>query len=199
MKCYTALDDISAYQRLKTKVVQQLERSQSVLAESFDTALSVLDRVDRPVKNLSLSSMLRFYLERAARHGTMKQTAHTSAGELLDSLDEGYQLQFTRSGLIFDLARTGTDGETDSGVEFHRIGNDLIDELIQAIPTVRPGVAASPGRSGVDDGEVDQAAEPEFPGSRSSAWPSPRRNSRWRAGSSFSEPSGTVPCTSSRS
>ena len=140
VKCYTALDDVGAYQRLKTKVAQQLERSQTVLAESFDPNLTTPDRVDRPVKNLGLASMLRFYLERAARHGTLNQTTRTAAHQLLDSLDDGYQLRFTRSGLIFDLARTGTDEETDGEVEFHRIGQDLVTELVEAIPTVRPGV-----------------------------------------------------------
>ncbi|MFE0276134.1 hypothetical protein ACFWZY_29185 [Streptomyces sp. NPDC058992] len=140
VKCYTALDDVGAYQRLKAKVAQQLERSQAVLAESFDPNLTAPDRVDRPVKNLALASMLRFYLERAARHGTLNQTARTAAHQLLDSLDDGYRLRFTRSGLIFDLARTGTDQETDGEVEFHRIGQDLITELIAAIPTVRAGM-----------------------------------------------------------
>ena len=138
VKCYTALDDVSTYQRLKTKVAQQLERSQTVLAEAFDPDLLSPDRVDRPVKNLSLASMLRFYLERAARHGILNQTARTAAQQLLDSLDDGYRLSFSRIGLIFDLARTGTDRETDSEVEFHRIGRDLVTELIEAIPTVRP-------------------------------------------------------------
>ena len=155
VKCYTALDDVSAYQRLKTKVVQQLERSQIVLAESFDPDLVSPDRVDRPVKNLALASMLRFYLERAARHGTLNQTARTAAHQLLDSLDDGYRLHFTRSGLIFDLARTGSDRETDGGVEFHRIGRDLITELVEAIPTVRPDVQAQRDDIDlVDDGDT---------------------------------------------
>ncbi|MFF1602448.1 hypothetical protein ACFVYV_33975 [Streptomyces mirabilis] len=163
VKCYTALDDIGAYQRLKTKVGRQLERSQSVLADSFDPALSTPDRVDRPVKNLALSSMLRFYLERAARHGTMNQSARTAAHQLLDSLDDGYRLRFTRSGLIFDLARTGTDEEPDDGVEFHRIGSDLIHELVHAIPTMRPGKPAFPVVGADDTGgasadEVDDEA-----------------------------------------
>ncbi|MFJ4095259.1 ATP-binding protein [Kitasatospora sp. NPDC089913] len=141
VKCYTALDDIGAYQRLKAKVAQQLGQSESILAESFDSARTTPDRVDRPVKNLALGSMLRFYLERAARHGTMGQAPRVSAHALLDSLDEGYRLDFTRSGLIFDLARSGTDRESEDGVEYHRIGRDLITELINAIPTERPGVA----------------------------------------------------------
>ncbi len=140
MKCYTALDDISAYQRLKTKVARQLGQSERILAESFDPECTTPDRVDRPVKNLALSSLLRFYLERAARHGTMGRGPQTSAHALLDSLDDGYRLEFTRSGLIFDLARSGTDRESESGVEYHRIGSDLITELIDAIPTRRPGV-----------------------------------------------------------
>lgn len=140
VKCYTGLDDIGAYQRLKAKVAQQLERSETVLAESFDPTRATPDRVDRTVKNLALGSMLRFYLERAARHGTMGQKPRAAAHALLDSLDDGYNLRFTRTGLIFDLAGSGTDRELDDGVEFHRIGNDLITELINAIPTVRAGV-----------------------------------------------------------
>ncbi|MFJ7628714.1 hypothetical protein ACIQZN_19680 [Streptomyces sp. NPDC097595] len=155
VKCYTALDDIGAYQRLKTKVIQQLGRSQTVLTDSFDPAHIAPDRVDRPVKNLALGSMLRFYLERAARHGTMGHAPRTAAHALLDSLDDGYTLHFTRSGLIFDLAREGTDRELDDEVEFHRIGSDLITELINAIPTVRPGV---PAPTGLAVAEEDGAA-----------------------------------------
>ncbi|MET7824663.1 hypothetical protein ABZT23_08285 [Streptomyces sp. NPDC005386] len=140
VKCSTALDDVSAYQRLKTKVTQQLARSEAVLAESFDPQHTAPDRVDRSIKNLAFGSMLRFYLERAARHGTMGRAPRAAAHALLDSLDDGYRLRFTRSGLIFDLARGGTDRETEDGVEFHRIGSDLITELINAIPTVRPGL-----------------------------------------------------------
>ncbi|MEV5655946.1 hypothetical protein [Streptomyces sp. NPDC052291] len=157
VKCYTALDDIGAYQRLKTKVTQQLGRSQTVLTESFDPAHATRDRVDRPVKNLALGSLLRFYLERAARHGTMGHAPRTAAHALLDSLDDGYALHFTRSGLIFDLAREGTDRELDDEVEFHRIGSDLITELINAIPTVRPGVPA-PTDLAVEEQEDEDGA-----------------------------------------
>lgn len=159
VKCYTALDDISDYQRLKTKIGQQLERSQTVLAESFDPAHGTPDRVDRPVKNLALDTMLRFYLERAARHGAMDRSAREAAHEVLDTLDDGYLLRFTRSGLIFDLARSGTDQETDGGVEFHRIGSDLINELIEAIPTVRPGLQAAQD-SAAEEG-TDEEPAPE--------------------------------------
>src|SRR5690606_17889138 len=129
---------------------------ETVLAESFDPARITPDRVDRTVKNLVLGSMLRFYLERAARHGTMGQKPREAAHALLDSLDKGYKLRFTRSGLIFDLARSGTDREFDDGVRFHRIGSDLITELISATPTVRPGLPEL-GDTPVED----QAPEPD--------------------------------------
>ncbi|WP_232027010.1 methylation-associated defense system ATP-binding protein MAD8 [Streptomyces lincolnensis] len=158
VKCYTVLDDVGAYERLKVKVTQQLARSQSVLSESFDPNLTTPDRVDRPVKNLTLASMLRFYVERAARHGTLNQSSRTAAHRVLDSLDDGYQLRFTQSGLIFDLARPGTDQETDGEVEFHRIGHDLITELIDAIPTVRPGGPELQDDAEPTEGDADTSA-----------------------------------------
>ncbi|MEW2402245.1 hypothetical protein [Streptomyces sp. NPDC046862] len=144
VKCYTALNNIGAYQQLKAKVAEQLERSQDVLATAFDPHRSTPDRVDRGVKNLALSSLLRFYLTRAFRHGTMGKAPYEAAHRLLDRLDDGYTLQFTRSGLVFDLARSGTDRELDHAIEFHRIGRDLIKELIDAIPTVQNKVQPQP-------------------------------------------------------
>ncbi|MFF2640285.1 ATP-binding protein [Streptomyces niveus] len=157
VKCYTALHDVGAYQQLKSKVAEQIDRSQEVLAAAFDPHRAVPDRVDRSVKNLALGSMLRFNLERALRHGSMATTSYELASDLLDRLDKGYTLSFTRSGLVFDLARSGTDREDEYGVEFHRIGLDLIRELIDAIPTVYPA-SAHVGASG-EDGEPDSAGD----------------------------------------
>lgn len=137
VKCYTALDDIGTYQQLKTKIAEQLERSQDVLSAVFGPQHSTPDRVDRSVKNLALAAMLRYYLTRAHRHGMMVGAPYEAANRLLDRIDDGYTLQFTRSGLVFDFARTGTERELDNAVEYHRIGRDLIKELIDAIPTVQ--------------------------------------------------------------
>ncbi|MFD8303213.1 hypothetical protein ACFV29_12810 [Streptomyces sp. NPDC059690] len=162
VKCYTALNDIGAYQQLKGKIAEQLERSEDVLTAAFDPNRGTPDRVDRSVKNLGLSSMLRFYLTRAFRHGTMGKSPYEAAHRLLDRLDDGYTLQFTRSGLIFDLARPGTDRELDHGVEFHRIGRNLIKELIDAIPTVQnrvqPELQDLEPSDDVPDGGGDSAA-----------------------------------------
>lgn len=151
VKCYTALNGVGAYQQLKTKIAEQLERSQDVLTTAFDPHHCTPDRVDRSVKNLALSSMLRFYLTRAFRHGTMAKAPYEAAHRVLDCLDDGYTLQFTRSGLIFDLARAGTDSELDHAVEYHRIGRDLIKELIEAIPTVQSKAQPHPQHPGPSD------------------------------------------------
>jgi hypothetical protein len=162
VKCYTGLQDVGAYEQLKVRAAQQLTRSQEVLAAAFDPHQDVPDRVDRSAKNLELGTMLRFYLERARRHGTMDEGPHRSAHRLLDRLDDGYRLDFTRSGLIFDLARTGTGSEDDHAVEFHRIGTDLITELLEAIPTVqdKPVFDTDPGTDpDTDEGDT----RPEVP------------------------------------
>ena len=66
----------------------------------------------------------------------MRPDAAREAEWLLGNLDRGkYQMRFTRTGLIFDLAGEGTSSEADGGVEYHRIGRDLIEELLEAIPT----------------------------------------------------------------
>ena len=49
----------------------------------------------------------------------------------IDLMEEGYALHFTRSGLVFDFDKPGTEPpEREVGVEFHRIGSDLIRALV---------------------------------------------------------------------
>ena len=155
VKCYTELQDIGAYEQLKTRAARQLTRSEEVLTAAFDPHHDDPDRVDRSAKNLEFGTMLSFYLERARRHGTMDEGPHRAAHRLLDRLDEGYRLDFTRSGLVFDLARSGTEREHDHAVEFHRIGVDLITELLEAIPTVQAKPIVDTGPESDDEDTRD--------------------------------------------
>lgn len=151
VKCYASEASVSGYQRLKDDIRGQLGRSAEVLGTHFDPTSA---RPDRVAKNYQLASLLRFYLDRALRHAVVTTTAAASAGRLLDSLDAGYQLQFTRSALIFDLTGRGSETDTDGGVEFSRIGRDAIQELLDGVPTgpfeptrettSRPADSASP-------------------------------------------------------
>lgn len=136
VKCYSYLRGVSGFEDLKSKIAQQLARSQEVLRERFDPALGLRDRPDRAVRNAELAGMLRFYLDRAIRHRTMRGDAADEASWLLGNLDTGpFRLEFTKTGLIFDLSGTGESSSADGGVEYHRIGRDLIEELLAAMPT----------------------------------------------------------------
>lgn len=144
VKCYTTIGDITDYQRLKDRVAGQLDSSADIIAHHFDPRNLDTDRPDRTVKNLEFASLLNHYLERAKRHGVMDGKVSREAEWLIEHLDAGYRLDFTRTGLIFDLARPGTDTESEGGIEFHRIGRDLIQELADAVPTGPSPAAAAP-------------------------------------------------------
>ncbi|MBX6166472.1 MAG: ATP-binding protein, partial [Thermobispora bispora] len=132
VKCYR---DLSDYQRLKGEMAEQVRQSQLVLTRHFDPQLTQPDRPDRAVKNAELATLLRSYLGRAVRHGTMRPDAAREARWMLDRLDGGYRIGFTKTGLAFDLGSSGSGTELEDGMEFHRIGRDLIIELIDAVPT----------------------------------------------------------------
>ena len=153
VKCYSAVRGASVFEQLQDRIATQLRRSESVLAAHFDPADGIADRPDRTVRNAELAGLLRFYLGRAVRHGTMRSDAAAEAEWLLGNLDSGgYRLQFTRTGLIFDLSATGVSSSAESDIEYHRIGRDLIEELLEALPT-DPVLAAS--RAAPDVSSVD--------------------------------------------
>ena len=136
VKCYTSLHGASEYEQLKDRIADQLRRSQEVLAERFDPNHGIADRPDRVVRNAEMAQLLRFYLGRAVRHGTVRPDVAAEAEWLLGNLDSRpYQLRFTRTGLLFDLAGQGTSSSTEGGIQYHRIGRDLVEELLAAIPT----------------------------------------------------------------
>jgi len=135
VKCYSSLGNLAAYEELKNRMTGQLDQSAKVLAEHFDPHRTRPDRPDRVVRNADLAALLGFYLGRAVRYQTMRADAAAEARWLLAHLDGGYRLEFTRTGLVFDLAGEGTSSESEGGIEFHRVGRDLAKELIEAIPT----------------------------------------------------------------
>ncbi len=87
----------------------------------------------RLVKVRELATLLEFYLERAIRYGAMSEDAASEARFFLCTLEEPYRVDFARAAIIFDFDKPGTEpAEVESGVEFHRIGVDLIQQLIEA-------------------------------------------------------------------
>jgi hypothetical protein len=130
VKCHQ-IAAFSAFNQLKEQVSEQIGQSERIIQRHFDPALRQPDRPDRPLKTKQLVDLLRFYLQRSIRYGIFENTAAREAGAFLDSLDQGYSLQFRRCGLIFDFDKDGTEPpDNEVGIEFHRIGKDIVSALL---------------------------------------------------------------------
>src|SRR6185436_2701118 len=142
-KCYSGVGDLAAYNALKSSIAAQISQCEQVLAHHFDPQRIPQDRPDRAFKTHELALLLEFYLERAERYGAISQEAADEARYFIHTLDDGYELVFTRSALIFDFAKPGTEPpESESGIEYHRIGIDLIRQLVDA---AEPSTESSSG------------------------------------------------------
>jgi DNA phosphorothioation-dependent restriction protein DptH len=114
------------------------------LAYHFDPRMADVDRPDRPIKNRDLAALLGFYLDRSERYGVVLPEAAEEAHYFLRRLDERpYTLQFTRSAVVFDFSKPGTEpAEHENGIEFYRIGSDLIRQLVESAVTDTETVAS---------------------------------------------------------
>lgn len=131
VKCYSQVGDFAAFNQLKERISSQINQSERILQRHFDPALKKPDRPDRLLKSRELSQILRFYLERSIRYGIFDMTVAQEARGLLESIEQGYSLQFRRCALIFDFDKNGSEApENEVGIEFHRIGKDLIHALL---------------------------------------------------------------------
>ena len=156
VKCYSGVGDLAQYNVLKSTIAEQIGQSEQVLAHHYDPQRTPEDRPDRAFKTRELALLLEFYLERAERYGAISREAADEARYFVHTLDDGYQLTFTRSALIFDFAKPGTEPpESESGIEYHRIGIDLIRQLVEAAAPdteTSASVSSSSGAGGPSGG-----------------------------------------------
>lgn len=131
VKFYTDLSSFGALNALHVSVEEQVANTIAVLRTHFDASTHTVDRLDRELKTRELIALLSFYLARAQRFGLVDADAAAEMQRFLECLDQGYELRFTASGLIFDLASRGVDTtEAHADLVFHRIGRDFIERLI---------------------------------------------------------------------
>ena len=158
VKCYSNVGDLGAYEQLKINAAEQIQQSQEVLAHHFDPHRTPHDRPDRLIKTRELALLLEFYLDRAERYEIITPESADEARFFLRTMESGYRLAFTRSVLVFDFEKAGTDlPELENGIEFHRIGINLIRQLIEAAAPDSEsdsGLAVPSGPSG--DGKPPQ-------------------------------------------
>lgn len=154
VKCYAGVGDLAQYNALKSSIAEQIAQSEHVLAHHFDPQRTPQDRPDRAFKTRELALLLEFYLERAERYGVIGRDAAEEARYFIHTLGDGYRLAFTRSALIFDFAKPGTEPpETEGGIEYHRVGVDLIRQLVDAAaPSSDSSTSISSGSGGPDTG-----------------------------------------------
>jgi hypothetical protein len=132
VKCYSDVGDISSYNKLKESISQQIYQSERILQRHFDPAMKTPDRPERLLKSRELMSMLRFYLERAIRYEIFAEDAAQEAYSFFNTIESGYTLEFHRAALVFDFEKDGTESpDMEAGIEYHRIGKNLIRDLLE--------------------------------------------------------------------
>lgn len=144
VKCYSQVGDVAAYAQLKASIAEQIAQTEQVIAYHFDPKRAEVDRPDRPIKNRDLAALLSFYLDRSERYGVVLPEAAEEAHYFLRRLDErAYTLKFTRSAVVFDFSKPGTEpAEHESGIEYYRIGSDLIRQLVESAVTDTETIAS---------------------------------------------------------
>lgn len=138
VKCYNdAGGSLESLASLKSSIADQLDGSEQAIRKRFNQELSPeCARPDRVIRTQELCNLLEFYVERARRLGLLTVEAFMEAKYFLRSMDRGYELRFTKSALIFDFEKPGFEESIqENGIEYHRIGRNLIEQLIGALPT----------------------------------------------------------------
>ncbi|QDU76841.1 AAA-like domain protein [Bremerella volcania] len=164
VKCYSNAGNLAQYAQLKDSIVEQLETSERVIRLHFDPRLHTPDRIDRSFKTAELCRLLEFYVERSARFEMLEHKVADEARFFLRTLEDGYDLKFTRSAIVFDFEKDGVDeSEVDNEVEFHRVGIDVIQTLVNEVGA-RPSDSEDDSSSG-DLFASDNSEDPPTPSS----------------------------------
>ncbi|MEO6034762.1 MAG: ATP-binding protein [Verrucomicrobiota bacterium] len=137
VKCYRAAGSLGGLSHLNQSIAEQIQQSERTLQYHFDPDRTGADRADRIIKTQELINLLEFYLDRAHRLNFLSPNAYEEAKFFLRTMQTGYKLRFTRSALVFDFDKDGSeDFVQENGIEFHRVGVNLIQKLLEALPAV---------------------------------------------------------------
>jgi len=140
VKCYRAAGSLDVLSQLRQSIAEQIHQSERTLQYHFDPERAgAADRPDRIIKTQELINLLEFYLDRAHRLHFLSPEAYQESKFFLRTMEGGYKLRFTRSALVFDFDKEGTEEFVEgNGIEFHRIGVNLIRKLLEALPAKSP-------------------------------------------------------------
>lgn len=132
VKCFTGSGALATYDSTRQRIRTQLENTRRVLTALFDPSVP---RSDRRLQTITLRALLAHYLARAHRYGLLSLHSYAEAQWLLDHLDHRFGLEFTATGLVFDLSANGLDVGCENGIAHHRVGRDHILRMLDAMET----------------------------------------------------------------
>lgn len=138
VKCKGGVLTPAAYNILRDEMETQVAQTQAALTSLFDREVQSPDRIDRPLRNLTLSNWLRFYVGRARRYGLLSEQAENKFLNLLTGLDDDYSISFRQAGLVFELGRDEDLEDSTSEFRVHRIGRSSCERLLHGDQDTAP-------------------------------------------------------------
>ena len=132
IKCRASLTEMDKLD-LKAKIKEQIVNTIETLRFHFapDYYLSE-DRLDRELKNKELKSLLGFYIERAKRYNYLEPQVAQLYLEFINTLDQGFQIDFKQFGFIFDFSSSKKHDKDafDNELIIYSFGEKLIAEIL---------------------------------------------------------------------
>ena len=124
--------DLRAAYDLKQEIEFQLGNSFHALRRLFDLHFSEPDRFDRLIRTKELTALLNFYLERSIRYRLVNSKQRELMLKFISQLEQGYTLNFTRSGIVLSLGTQGYRTEEEGEITYHYLGIDRVTALVEA-------------------------------------------------------------------
>ncbi|KAA6331534.1 hypothetical protein EZS27_019863, partial [termite gut metagenome] len=131
IKCRTSIGESERSHLIET-MQAQIANTIEALCFHFDTTYQNPDRLDRELKILELKSLLEFYINRAARYNQLLPQTQLIYLNFLESLNEGYDIQFKKLGIIYDFSQEEPQHKEifDDNTTFFRFGKSVISDIL---------------------------------------------------------------------
>jgi len=131
IKCRTSIGESERFHLLET-MQAQIANTIEALIFHFDITYQNPDRLDRELKTLELKLLLEFYINRATRYNQLLPQTQQIYLDFLESLDEGYDIQYKKLGIIYDFSQEKPQLKEvfDNNTTFFTFGKRVISDIL---------------------------------------------------------------------
>ena len=131
VKCRSSLTE-SQTKQLCREMEEQMSNTEKTLNRHFGTN-QIPERLDIAIKNKEIDNLLSFYIRRAYRYNLMNKKTKEEYLIFLETLQKGYNLNYKKTGIIFDFTSKSklTKGYASEEFNFFKIGAKLIQPLLK--------------------------------------------------------------------